>query len=172
MKLHFNGQRIAWTLGPASGEIAADCQVRNELFEHPRDERPLGVKKQVVYADTGNRYDKIPYMPRTFPEGLWVLNTPRAKPPEDTYLWPWYIPTDAWQWVKSWALDENGGYQCIDLEGKQVIDKAYGIHYSKSRTTLGCIHVLSEHELCALTGMVFSQILAGKINTLEVKYGN
>ena len=168
MKLHFNGRRIAWTLAQATGEIAADCQVRNEL----NGERPLNDPEQVVFAETGNKYDKIPYMPRRHPEGLWTLGTPRAKPPEDEYLWPWFVPTDAWQYIEPWALDENGGYECKNLWEKLVIDKAYGIHYHPGRTTLGCIHVLSEHEHCALVGMIFAQMYAGQINTIEVDYGN
>ena len=166
MKLHFNGRELKWQLKCAHGIIPADCQVRNEL----NGERPLHDPDQVVYAETGNRYDKIPYMPRRFPEGEWPIGTPREKPPEDEYLWPWYIPTDAWQMVKSWALDKIGGYQCIDPFGKKVIDTAYGIHYHPHRTTLGCIHVLAERDIRALTLMIFREMRAGRKNSIEVKY--
>ncbi len=174
MKLHFNGSILAWKIGCQHGWIGADCQVRNEL----NGERPLHDPDQVVYAETGNRYDKIPYMPRRFPEGTWPIGMPRSKPPEDEYLWPWYIPTDAWQYVDTWLLDEDGGYECAEenalnesvVEFFPVIDTAYGMHYSKSRTTLGCIHVLAETDIRALTLMVFRELRAGHKNIIEVKY--
>ena len=164
MKLHFNGSVLAWKIGCQHGWISADCQVRNEL----NGERPLHDPDQVVYAETGNKYEKIPYMPRRFPEGMWTMGMPREKPVEDEYLWPWYVPTDAWQHVDEWILDDWPGY---DYNKRiRVIDKAYGFHYSKSRTTLGCIRVLSEHEHCALVGMIFAQIYSGQTSNIEVKY--
>ena len=164
MKLHFNGSILAWKIGCQHGWIGADCQVRNEL----NGERPLHDPDQVVYAETGNRYDKIPYMPRRFPEGTWPIGMPRSKPPEDEYLWPWYIPTDARQHVNKWLLGEGGGYD-VQMNWK-VIDTAYGLHYHPGRTTLGCIHVIAENEHRALVAMIFREIRRGQTSTIEVKY--
>ena len=168
MKLHFNGTRLKWRYGCQSGVIAADCQVRNEIFDDPRDERPLHVPKQVVYAETGNRYERIPYMPHRFPEGIWNIGTPREKPPEDEYLWPYYIPTDAWQIVNEWVLDTTGGYSRPTT--RFVVDTGYGIHYHPGRTTLGCIHVIKEQDLRNLVLMIFREQRAGHKNIIEVRY--
>ena len=168
MEIFFNGTMMHVTIEHAHIEIEADCQVRNELGI-PGLDRPLHERKQVVHAMTGNRYDKIPYMPRMCPEGTWTLGIPREKPVEDEYLWPYYIPIDdAWQYVNEWELDEGGGY--ANPTERRVIDLGYGIHYHEGRTTLGCIHVMHKLAQYGLVAMVQSELAKGRKNTIEVKY--
>jgi hypothetical protein len=106
--------------------IPCSCDVRNEL-----NGRRKGY--DVVYSEP----DKVPYMPRVFPSGIWTISQPRAR--IDKYLAPYYIPSDAWQYVDEWLIDA-GRYD--KPSGVKVKDHAYGLHFSESRTTLGCIKIL------------------------------
>jgi hypothetical protein len=142
--------------------VGADCNVRNEL----NGLRRLADDTQVIFAMTGNRYDAIPYMPRQFPAGTWKLGMPVEKSPEDKYLWPWYIPTNAWQLVTVWELRAGGYFRKTSV---QVQDFGYGIHYSESVTTLGCIRVAVEEDIQTLAYMVQSEIRLGKPCTLIVE---
>jgi len=41
--------------------------------------------------------------------------------------------------LNRWAIDDDGSYrEPMDFE---VVDHGYGLHYSTSRTTLGCIKI-------------------------------
>ena len=166
LRLGFSGRSVTYSDRNGFGSWPADCQVRNER----NAERPLHDPNQVVHAETGNRYDRAPYMPREFPEGLWTVGSPRAKAVEDTYLWPWYIPTDAWQEVVVWALDPAGGYDYPTMD--RVIDTAYGLHYHPGRTTLGCIHLLQELDVRELAQRVQAALGRSCEITIEVKYGS
>jgi len=130
----------------AMRDVKADCVVRNEL----NGRRPLHDPTQVVYAMTADPYGRFPVMPRTFPEGSWSLYTPRMR--EDRYLAPYFIPTDAEQWLPVWELDDDGGYDHVTDE--YVLDLGYGIHFSSSNTTVGCIRVFRKDELLWLVDTV------------------
>lgn len=164
MKLTFNGRVMKWETFAGYGEWPADCNVRNELD----DSRKLGDRTQVVYAMTGNRYDKIPYMPRRFPEGIFNIVSVIEKPPEDTYKWPFFISTDAWQVVTAWSLEGGGGY--LRPTNKKVIDYGYGIHFSSSKTTLGCIRIINEIDLRFCVNLLQKEIDTKTKSTITVKY--
>ena len=91
---------------------------------------------------------------------------PREKDPGDKYLWPWYIPTNAHQLVAVWELRNGGYYRATSV---QVQDYGYGLHFSKSSTTLGCIRLQKEDDIRALADMVQSDIRLGKPCTLIVE---
>ncbi len=134
-------------------DIPADCDVRNELNVR----RALHDPEQVVKAMCEDPYNKPPVMPRTFPEGRWSVYKPRAR--TSRYLAPFFIPTDAEQYLDVWALDENGGYDHVT--SKSVLDLGYGIHFSSSRTTVGCIRVYDESDLMWLVHAINERLLAG-----------
>lgn len=105
----------------------AVSDVRNELNKR----RLLHLARDVVFTMPS---PGKPYMPRPFPKGMW--NVTRPEPRSDEYKAPWYIPTDAWQWVDIWELDDKGGYNAPT--GAKMKDYGYGLHASTSPTTLGC----------------------------------
>jgi len=111
-------------------DIGAYCDVRTIANGRRRVD-------QVVYAMTGNPNEKIPYMPQLFPAGEHRVFWPQER--SSKYLRPIYIPTNAKQLCRVWALDAAGNYA---MEGAgQVMDHGYGIHYSEIETTWGCIRV-------------------------------
>ena len=139
-------------------DIKADSIVRNEQ----NGRRHLHDPSQVVYAMTNDPYHKYPVMPRTFPAGSWRAYKPRAR--SNPYLAPFYIPTDAEQYLPIWVLDEAGGYDHATSE--HVLDLGYGIHFSTSRTTVGCIRIYEEHELRWLAHTISQRL--NKTITLNV----
>ena len=143
--------------------VEASCVVRNELGKD-RDERILHVPSEVVYAITGNRYDKIPYMPRRFPVGRWEVFTPQAR--TSKYLAPFFIPTNAKQFCDVWELDAAGGYKAVTHA--KVLDHGYGLHFSKSRTTLGCVKIHDVNQLIDLCGLIKDAIQWDEKVFLEV----
>jgi len=138
-------------------DIKADCDVRNELNVR----RALHSKKQVIYAMTEDPHNNdgkgYPVMPRTFPTGRWNVTKPRAR--TDPYRAPFYIPTDAEQYLDVWELDENGGYDHVTC--KSVLDIGYGMHFSSSKTTVGCIRIHDESDLMWLVHAINERLLAG-----------
>jgi hypothetical protein len=116
-------------------------KVRNEL----NGLRKLHDKKEVVYTEPNNGSMKVPYMPRTFPSGTWFITNIEPHPANEGYLHPFYINTDAWQFVEEWSLDANGGYD--KPTGDMVQDAFYGLHFSMSPTTLGCIRIAQRADL-------------------------
>ena len=141
-------------------DIKADSIVRNEL----NGKRHLHDPSQVVHAMTADPYKKYPVMPRSFPIGSWNVYRPRAR--EDRYLAPYFIPTDAEQYLPVWELDENGGYDHATAE--HVLDLGYGVHFSISRTTVGCIRIHREDELFWLVAKINKILDAREPITLNV----
>lgn len=141
-------------------DIMADCVVRNEL----NGRRHLHDASQVVRAMCEDPYNKPPVMPRTFPNGTWEVSKPRSR--TNPYLAPYYIPTDAEQYLDVWALDEEGGYDHATPD--RVLDIGYGVHFSTSRTTVGCIRVYEESDLLWLVHTINERLLMGNPVTLTV----
>jgi hypothetical protein len=127
-------------------DIEASSDVRNELNKRRPLHDPKG-KGKVILAMGEDPHYKPPVMPRTFPHGTWTVGKPRPK--TNPYLAPYYIPTDAEQYLDIWALDDDGGYDHPTEE--RVLDMYYGLHFSTSSTTVGCIKI---HELRDLEWLV------------------
>ena len=141
-------------------DIPASSNVRNEL----NGRRPLHDPTQVVYAMTSDPYTRSPVMPRTFPKGSWRVYKPRRR--DDRYLAPFFIPTDGEQYLPVWTLDAKGGY---DKVGKgMVLDLGYGLHFSTSLTTVGCIRIHSEQDLLWLVDIINRMIDSREEITLNV----
>lgn len=119
--------------------IACSCHVRNEL-------NGLRGGQDVAHSMP----DGKPYMPRQFPSGRWKLGKPVKK--TDPYMAPWFIPTDAFQYLPTWELDEHGFY--VKPTAETVKDIGYGIHLSTSSTTLGCLKLVSMSDLNWLVNLL------------------
>lgn len=124
-------------------KIRCWSKVRNEL----NGLRPRAGKPDVFYTTTIGGNKGVPSMPRAFPVGKWKILgiIPHPDRANDGYLWPFYIATDAWQMLDEWELDSNGVYE--RKTGKRVPDYAYGLHFSSSDWTQGCIRIGSESDL-------------------------
>lgn len=147
--------------GSEKRRIAADSIVRNES----NGERALHDPSQVVYAMTHDPYTRYPVMPRPFPVGYWQVYMPRRR--SDRYLAPFFIPTDAERELSVWALDARGGYD-HETETK-VLDLGYGLHYSASRTTFGCIRVAERKDLLWLVDRISAILGSGESVVLRVE---
>ena len=111
--------------------MAAWSRVRNELNGQRKPD-------EVVMTEP----EEHPYYPRRFPVGTWNVFRPLAR--STPYLSPFFIPTDAWQMVDLWSVKD--GKYCKPT-GAQYKDSGYGLHFSTSGTTLGCIRIGALHDL-------------------------
>lgn len=129
------------------------CDVRNELNgRRGRNE----VVKSIP--------DGVPIEPRPFPKGIWNVGIPL--PRSSDYLRPYFIPTDAWQMLPIWELDSVGGYKKETTE--MCRDTGYGLHFSTSRTTQGCIRIVNESDLFWLKDIILEAYRNKEKVTLEV----
>jgi hypothetical protein len=137
--------------------IPAWSKVRNELNK-------LRGAGEVVKTEP----EEHPYYPREFPTGIWTVGAPL--PREVPYLSPFFIPTDAWQMVDTWetAKDSRGVTTYSRKTGKQYRDSGYGLHYSTSGTTLGCIRIGDRADLLWLVAEIERALKAKEKVTLEV----
>lgn len=133
-------------------EIPCSCDVRN--FENKR--RKID---QVVYSIPKGK----PYQPDVFPVGRWDVYRP--EPRDDEYKAPYFIPTNAFQLVQVWDT-RNGRYVMETTE--TTIDRGYGLHYSLSPTTLGCIKIENKDDLLFLVDEIKKALDAKEDVTLEV----
>ena len=136
MIITVNKKRTSLTIDDK--EIACSCVVRNELNGWRKS-------SQIVYTMPSG----IAYMPRTFPHGIWNVSQPVRR--TDEFKAPYYIPTDAWQFVDEWIVEDNA---YVKPSGRKIKDYAYGLHYSTSGTTLGCIKILEVDELVRLVEII------------------
>ena len=152
MRMTFNrdGDLLTCAMLGKIKDIKADCTVRNEL----NGWRPLHDPKRgkVIRAMNEDPHWKPPVMPRQIPLGIWDVGKPR--PRDDEYRSPYYIPTDAEQYLDVWELDENGLYDY--KTGVQVLDKEYGLHFCLvSSTTVGCVRIVKERDLLWLVERIY-----------------
>ena len=107
-----------------------------------------------------------PYDPKVFPDGNWVVTAVVAKDAKDTYLHPYFIATTARQEVDLWnTIDEK----YTTPSGKKQMDAGYGIHFSSSNTTLGCIRIANKQDLLDLVAAVQKAFSKGEIVEFIVK---
>lgn len=95
--------------------------------------------------------------------GKWDVYRP--EPRDDDYKAPYYIPTNAFQLVQVWDT-RNGRYVMETTE--TTIDRGYGLHYSTSPTTLGCIKIENKKDLLFLVDEIKKALDAKEDVTLEV----
>ena len=160
---HADNKIVECVVGDFTKDIQASSIVRNELNHRRR----LHDKKQVIHAITYNRYNEPPVMPRPFPTGTWEVQRPvKVLPDDNEWLHPYYIPTNAVQRLDIWRLDRADGYDVPT--GAHVVDKGYGIHFSESITTLGCIRIHNRDDLLWLVNVIGEEAEQGHANTIIV----
>ena len=125
--------------------IAATCDVRNEVNRERQ-------AHQVVRTFGSTHPHGLPYQPRPFPPGKWLV-TNISDMGYDTEYWPEWIGTGATQRLPVWELDADGHYK--SPTGRTFDGRGYGVHHARlpmdgqlvpSRTTLGCINILEPSE--------------------------
>ncbi|HSW65345.1 MAG TPA: hypothetical protein VLH56_18860 [Dissulfurispiraceae bacterium] len=155
MILRFSRSSEKLTIDGTDKSFRATNEVRNEL----NGRRRLHDSKEVVKAVVNGQWGP-PYMPRQFPLGVWnVLKV--AQKGRDTEFWPVRIETDATQMVHAWELDAKGGY--ASERPVLVEDSGYHLHWTPSKTTLGCIRIGGDAswEMIDLADVVWDALKAG-----------
>jgi hypothetical protein len=140
-------------------DVRVSCLVRNELngWRKPNE---------VVYRITRDNIESHdPVQPRQFPNGIWTIEW--IEPRVNRYQRPYYIQTNAYQMLSIWELDENGRYKKETNILKP--DYSYGLHFSESNTTLGCIKIHIMEEFSVLLDQLWQELKQGIKPILEVK---
>jgi hypothetical protein len=135
--------------------IRCSSNVRNEIN---------GLRKphEIVYSIPARK----PYQPRSFPVGTWKVYPSVEKDKiKDPYLYPIFIPTNAYRDLPVWSI-KDGKYESPTDE--TVRDYGYGLHYSTSLTTLGCIRIHTEADIRMLAKLVDNALRADEEVILEV----
>lgn len=155
MRLKWKQGATTLTYSPTiSTELSVECScnVRNEIN---------GLRKptQIVRTMPHNN----PYMPRIFPKGVWIIGIPEPRTAIDRA--PYFIPTNAYQFLPVWDI-ANGAYvQPSTLQDK---DEGYGIHFSEYETTLGCVKIEDKNALLTLVQDIVNAQRNGDIVYFEV----
>jgi hypothetical protein len=118
-------------------KIACWSKVRNELNGY----RPRKGEADLFRTTPGG----FPSMPRPFPAGEWKITGINPHGKSEPYLYPFFIATDAHQALDVWELDARGFYK--GPTGERVDDFAYGLHFSSSDWTQGCLRIGTEEDL-------------------------
>jgi len=118
-------------------KILCWSKVRNELNAL----RPKKGIPDLVYSMDIDGAKKYPVMPRGFPVGAWKITGFNEHPDQvnDGYLYPVFISTNAYAMLDIWELDENGCY--LKNTGEKCRDYFYGLHFSSSEYTQGCLRI-------------------------------
>jgi hypothetical protein len=129
-------------------QIPCWCKVRNEL----NGLRPKKGVQDVVWSMDKDGAKKYPVMPRTFPPGVWKITgcndhsaVDEHGAPKEGYLYPVFISTNAYAMLDIWELDKNGFY--LRNTGEKCRDYFYGLHFSNSDWTHGCIRIKNEDDI-------------------------
>lgn len=122
-------------------EIVITCNVRNELNKR------RGGADICHCVPTGK-----PVMPRPFPSGKFLVG--KAKASTNPYTAPYFITTNATEWLPVWSLNKYGYYEAPTSE--MTLSSGYGIHCSTSSTTLGCLRVAKVGDLMYLVDVINS----------------
>jgi hypothetical protein len=144
------------TYSERAGEIVAAgrsircwSKVRNEI----NGLRPKAGAPDIFRITRSDGTAGVPSMPRPFPSGTWKITAIKPHPDKtDSYLYPFFIATDAHQRLETWRLDDAGYYKAPT--GIPIDDYAYGLHFSSSDWTQGCIRIEIEDDLRYLVDLI------------------
>lgn len=139
--------RSTGVLSVGDSWMRAWSKVRNEVNGfRPSFEKTSKGDQDVffMYREDGSKGP--PSMPRPFPVGKWKITDIREKPDPvaDKYFYPVYIATDAHQSLDIWELDGRGFY--LRNTNVKEEDYAYGLHFSVSEWTQGCMRIGTESD--------------------------
>ena len=146
MKAVWQRDKGILTIGDSTFKVVSE--VRNEL----NGRRQLGKKSDVIRSVVNGQYGP-PYMPRPFPKGLWKILEVEIISDENNEFYPIKIKTNATQRVNTWTLDKSGGYAA--MTSNEVIDSGYHLHWSPSKTTLGCGRIDSIPQALSLAALLW-----------------
>ena len=145
-------------LGAFGRILPVSCRVRSLENKQRR-------MSEVVYSENSDGSRGQPYSPRVFPAGTWNVYAPHsvdlARDPR-RYMWPYFIPTDACQLVDVWEVDQHDTLRYVEKADERVMDYGYGLHFSASQTTLGCLRIDSETDLRWLVAEIDTALRAGE----------
>jgi hypothetical protein len=133
------------------------------------DVRTLANGKRRSYEVVRTTPGDVPYDPHPFPKGLWHITGVQWQQDKGFDLNTYglvKILTDAWQTVPQWSLDQYGDYK--EETDIRVVDKCYWLHFSKSKTTLGCIRLDSDDDAIEIANLVQEALRSGEEVLLEV----
>jgi hypothetical protein len=139
------------------------------VFEISNDVRTLRLGNRKSYEVVRSIPSDRPYDPHPFPRGSWKItgvDWQKDKGFSSSTYGPAKIRTNAWQPVTVWELDEDGDY--LRETREQVKDTCYWLHYSDSRTTLGCIRLASFADVTELAYVCLEVLGKGETVELEV----
>lgn len=134
----------------------ASCNVRNELNGKRK-------KDEVIYTipETGK---PKPYYPRAFPGGIFEITG--IEYTDDSEYAPVKIKTTVTRKVFTWDLDVDGDYW--KPTGDTQIDTCYWLHFTNSKTTLGCIRINNIEDALSLAQIMEPVLEHGDKVFLEV----
>jgi hypothetical protein len=140
-------------------KIECWSKVRNELNGLRPNAEKMRVGKGDVFFTTPN---DLASMPRSFPVGYWRIDSVIAHgdKEKDAYLYPFFIGTNAFQYLDVWSLDSRGFY--VAKTGKRIKDVAYGAHFSVSDWTQGCIRIADINDLLYMVPIVQEELRYGR----------
>lgn len=153
-------RRDAPSLTAFGREVECSCKVRNL-------ENGLRRRDEVVFSTRKDGSRGVPYSPQLFPVGTW--NVGRPQPESHSYLAPYFIPTNAHQFVHVWEAEELDTLHYLGESAEYIDDWAYGLHCSTSLTTLGCIRIAERDALMLMVTEINERLRAGDPVTLEVR---
>lgn len=161
MKIKVNLKEGLLTYSTSNGQkvMGVSCRVRTLA----NGQRKKAVKDVVRTIPQG-----IPYDPVTFPVGLWNITAVEWRKDKGFNAWEYgdvKIRTDAFAMAETWMLDYDGNYD--KPTGNKIRDEGYLLHYSSSRTTLGCIRFDSQEDANEI-GRYIEQLLPKHKVQLEV----
>jgi hypothetical protein len=149
-------------------DIGVTNNVRNEL-------NGLRASSEVVFSTDQNGANGKPYYPRQFPAGQWYITDIVAHDkkkadgsPAEPYLFPFFLQTNAHQSVPVYKLEIVNDKQKIGAPDGMREDWLYGLHYSTSSTTLGCIKIVKQDDLLWLVGQIKAAWHDNQIVSMEV----
>jgi len=149
-------------------DIGVTNNVRNEL-------NGLRTSSEVVFSTDQNGENGKPYYPRQFPAGKWYITDIVAHDknkadgtPVEPYLYPFFLQTNAHQTVPVYKLEIVNDKQRIGAPDGTREDWLYGLHYSTSSTTLGCIKIVKQDDLLWLVGQIKAAWHDNQIVSMEV----
>ena len=136
-------------------------EINNERSEPDAKTFPLNAREERQY-----------YFPREFPGGIW--NIEKSVPKNDDIFGKVYIPTTAYQSVSVYG-PVSGAKPVKTKEGRFIPtdtqqDTAYGLHFSESGTTQGCIKFDSQPDADRFARITDSVIAKSGIATLIADY--
>lgn len=163
--------KLTWSRGSATIEVDKEdgsvnllLPISNDVRNQSNGRRSLQNPEDVVMTTPDDGSPSVPYMPSGFPAGSWKILS--ALPRTDAYEAPYFLSTNAWQMTPEWSIDPAGDYG--QPTGQMVRDSAFGLHFSTSSTTLGCLRFLIQDDLVNVVTLCQAEWNAGRTVSLEV----